>query len=670
MMLLAAVVTTASNAQKKTVNEAAQDPNEMVAYLFTYFNSNAPEDEQICYALSDDGYNYTPLNDGVPVIESDTIALTQCVRDPHILRCEDGKTFYMVVTDMKSSLGWSSNRGMVLLKSTDLVNWTHSTINFPTRYTKTWKNVIRVWAPETIYDHKAGKYMVFYSLRTSDHDSYDKIYYQYANKDFTDLEGEPKWLFDAGNATIDGDIVYNDADQMYHLFYKQESGRGIYQAVAKQLTDKWQMLDGNVEQTKEAVEGVGVCKAIDGKSWIIMYDCYGNGHYQFCKSEDLKTFKFIQNTEMKGKFTPRHGTIIPITRAEKERLLKAFPNHKQPILTGFHADPEVLYSTKTKKYYIYSTTDGTPGWGGHDFSVFSSENLIDWTDEGKMLDVKGDQVRWANGNAWAPCIIELKNSKIEKLKNSKPKETSILQSFNSSTLYFFYYSAHNPQSNRKEIGVAVSDSPTGPFVDSGAPILTDADRPSEARGGQAIDVDVFQDPKSGKCYIYWGNGFMAGAELSDDMLSVKKETITHMTPKGGNLQTWAFREGAYVFYRKGTYYFMWSVDDTGSPNYHVCYGTAKSPLGPITIDEQNYLVIRQKPEDGIYGTAHNSVLQIPGKDEWYIVYHRINKNFLNNQPGIHREVCIDRLTFDKQGRIIPVTPTLNGPAPLQPSARR
>ncbi len=639
-ILLAATVNPLFAAKKKVVTEEPKDPNEMVAYLFTYFNSNAPEDEQICYALSDDGYNYTPLNMGAPVIESDTIALTQCVRDPHILRCEDGKTFYMVVTDMRSSLGWSSNRGMVLLKSTDLINWQHSTINFPTRYTKTWKNVIRVWAPETIYDHKAGKYMVFYSLRTSDHGSYDKIYYQYANKDFTDLEGEPKWLFDAGNATIDGDIVYNEADQLYHLFYKQESGRGIYQAVAKQLTDKWQMLDGNVEQTKEAVEGVGVCKAIDGKSWIIMYDCYGSGHYQFCKSEDLKTFKFIQDTQMKGKFTPRHGTIIPITRAEKERLLKAFPNYKQPMLTGYHADPEVMYSNKTKKYYIYSTTDGTPGWGGHDFSVFSSENLVDWKDEGKMLDVKGDQVRWATGNAWAPAIIE---------KNGK---------------YYFYFSAHNPQSNRKEIGVAVSDSPTGPFVDSGAPILTDADRPQGVRGGQAIDVDVFHDPKSGKCYIYWGNGFMAGAELNDDMTSVKKETIINLTPKGGSLDTWAFREGAYVFYRKGTYYFLWSVDDTGSPNYHVCYGTAKSPLGPINIDEQNYLVIKQKPEDKIYGTAHNSILQIPGKDEWYIVYHRINKNFVNRDPGIHREVCIDRLTFDNQGRIIPVTPTLNGPEPL------
>ena len=651
MLLVVALVNPIFAAKKKTATEPPADPDEMVAYLFTYFNSNAPEDEQICYALSDDGYNFTPLNHGAPVITSDTIALTQCVRDPHILRCEDGKTFYMVATDMRSSLGWSSNRGMVLLKSTDLVHWQHSTINFPTRYTKAWKNVIRVWAPETIYDRRAGKYMVFYSLRTSDPGSFDKIYYQYANSDFTDLEGEPRWLFDAGNATIDGDIVYNDADQLYHLFYKQEAGRGIYQAVAKELTDKWQMIEGNVEQTKEAVEGVGVCKAIDGRSWIIMYDCYGNGHYQFCRSEDLKTFQFVQNTETKGKFTPRHGTIIPITRAEKARLLKEFGNHKQPILNGFHADPEVLYSNKTKKYYIYSTTDGTPGWGGHDFSVFSSTNLVDWTDEGKMLDVKGDQVMWATGNAWAPAIEEVKQK-------------------DGSYKYYFYFSAHNPKTNRKEIGVAVSDSPTGPFTAIGAPIITDADRPSAAHGGQAIDVDVFTDPRTGKHYIYWANGFMAGAELSDDMLSVKKETITHLTPQGGTLQTWAFREGAYVFYRKGTYYFLWSVDDTGSPNYHVCYGTSKSPLGPIKIDENSYRVIEQRPEDKIYGTAHNSILQIPGRDEWYIVYHRINKNHVDRKfgggvPGTHREVCIDRLTFDKQGRIVPVTPTLNGPEPLK-----
>ena len=121
--ILAALVALPSYAaKKKVVTEEPKDPNEMVAYLFTYFNSNDPKDEQICYAISDDGYNYTPLNHGMPVIESDTIALTQCVRDPHILRCEDGKTFYMVVTDMRSAYGWSSNRGMVLLKSTALIH--------------------------------------------------------------------------------------------------------------------------------------------------------------------------------------------------------------------------------------------------------------------------------------------------------------------------------------------------------------------------------------------------------------------------------------------------------------------------------------------------------------------------------------------------------------------
>ena len=280
--------------------QAAQNPNEepKVAYLFTYFNGNAPHEEQICYALSDDGYNFTPLNHGNPVIKSDSIALTGCVRDPHILRCEDGKTFYMVVTDMRSSLGWSSNRGMVLLKSTDLINWTHSTVHFPTKYPKKWGNVIRVWAPETVYDKNTGKYMVFYSLRTSDHDSFDRIYYSYVNEDFTDLEGEPIYMFDNGRATIDGDIVFNEEDQLYHLFYKSESGRGIFQATAKQLTpergrrpgSQWTRIPGNVEQTNKAVEGVGVCKSLDGKSWIIMYDCYMDGHYQFCKSTDLKNF--------------------------------------------------------------------------------------------------------------------------------------------------------------------------------------------------------------------------------------------------------------------------------------------------------------------------------------------------------------------------------------------
>ena len=100
-----------------------------VAYLFTYFTGNSGDEEAVRYAVSMDGYTYWALNDNEPVIDSKVISSTGGVRDPHILRCEDGKTFYMVVTDMVSANGWSSNRAMVLLKSTDLVNWSHSVIN-------------------------------------------------------------------------------------------------------------------------------------------------------------------------------------------------------------------------------------------------------------------------------------------------------------------------------------------------------------------------------------------------------------------------------------------------------------------------------------------------------------------------------------------------------------
>ncbi len=317
-----------------------------------------------------------------------------------------------------------------------------------------------------------------------------------------------------------------------------------------------------------------------------------------------------------------------------------------PILPEFHADPEVLFSEQTGKFYIYSTTDGAPGWGGYYFTVFSSPNLVDWHHEGIMLDLGTSQVPWASGNAWAPCIIERKQP-------------------DGSYKYYFYYSGHDVKRDRKSIGVAVADHPTGPFTDHGQPIVYDL--PKGVRGGQQIDVDVFQDPVSGKYYLYWGNGYMAGAELNDDMVSIKPETETVMTPEGGSLKDYAFREAAYAFYRDGKYYFMWSVDDTGSPNYHVAYGTATSPLGAIQVAKEPVVLI-QDPEQEIYGPAHNSVLQIPGRDEWYMVYHRINKNYLYpkpNGPGFHRQVCIDRMYFNPDGTIQPVKPTTTGVPPLK-----
>ncbi len=317
-----------------------------------------------------------------------------------------------------------------------------------------------------------------------------------------------------------------------------------------------------------------------------------------------------------------------------------------PILPEFHADPEVLYSRQTGKFYIYSTTDGAAGWGGYYFTVFESADLTNWQHRGIMLDLGTSQVPWANGNAWAPCIEEKKQS-------------------DGTYKYYFYYSGQDVERNRKSIGVAVSDSPTGPFTDHGRPIVYEL--PEGVQGGQQIDVDVFTDPVSGKSYLYWGNGYMAGAELNDDMVSLKPGTTRVMTPRGGSLQDYAFREAAYVFYRDGKYYFMWSVDDTGSPNYHVAYGTSSSPLGPIQV-AQNPVVLIQDAAQEIYGPAHNSVLQLPGTDEWYIVYHRINKDYLYptaNGPGFHRQVCIDKMEFNADGTIRRVRPTHQGVAPVK-----
>lgn len=702
-------------------------------YLFVYFPSNS--DENLYYAISDDGYNYTPINNGNAFFKADTTTVMGGLRDPHILRGEDGY-FYMVATDMKCALGWSSNRGMVLMRSKDLIHWTHSTVHFPTRFAGTeFANVTRVWAPETIWDPVAKKYLIYFSILTPNGSAkYDKVYYCYANADFTDLESEPVYFYDRGSATIDMDIVYNETDSLYHAFYKNEGQGGICQVTAKSLTPKageangsqWSAPSSTLQQTNVAVEGAGVFKKINEDNWILMYDCYGSGYYQFCSSSNLNSFKLVAQTTTKGAFTPRHGTVIPISNAEAKAIMQALPNDNMPakvlsannvnikqtnyalssgaiyipveqgtdiaefdpefrvsagaqmqpsgaqdfskgsvtytltsatgatttynvtvkadgnpVLPDFHADPEVLCSKKTGRFYIYPTTDGFTGWGGYYFDVFSSNDLVHFSNQGTILNLAaGGDVSWASGNAWAPCIEE-------KFVDGKWK-------------YFFYYSAHHPGLNKKILGVAVAENPEGPFTPMQRPLFTNTS------GGQMIDSDVFTDPETGQSYLYYGNGLMHYRLLNDDMVSVGSTEYT-ITPTGGSLADYAYREGTYVFYRNGKYYFLWSVDDTGAKNYHVAYGTSNTPVGPITVADKP-IVIVQKANEQIYGTGHNSIVNVPGTDDWYIVYHRINKAYLNDGPGYHREVCVDKLTFDSLGNIVQVTPTHEGITPVNTDA--
>ena len=182
-----------------------------------------------------------------------------------------------------------------------------------------------------------------------------------------------------------------------------------------------------------------------------------------------------------------------------------------PILPEFHADPEVMFSHLTNRFYIYSTTDGMPGWGGYYFTAFSSPDLVEWKHEGIILDLATDQVPWASGNAWAPAIMERLGD-------------------DGRYRYYFYYSGHDVKKNRKSIGVAIAEHPAGPFYDFGQPIIDF--RPEGLTGGQQIDVDVFNDPITDDNYIYWGNGYMAVAKLNDDMVSIDTTTVRGIIASG------------------------------------------------------------------------------------------------------------------------------------------
>lgn len=286
-------------------------------YLFAYFKGGS---EAIHFAVSRDGYTYRALNGNRPVLDSRQISSTGGVRDPHLLRCEDGKRFYMVATDMVAANGWDSNRAMTLLKSTDLVNWTSTVVNIQHKYNGQ-EELKRVWAPQTLFDPANGKYMIYWSMKHGN--GPDIIYYAYANSDFTDLEGEPRVLFLPRDrkACIDGDIVLKNG--LFHLFYKTEGhGDGIRRAITDSLgSGRWIEQPGYKQQTRKSVEGSFIFKLIGEEKYILMYDVYRDKQYQFCESADLDRFRAI-DADISMDFHPRHGSIIPVTEQELERLFK------------------------------------------------------------------------------------------------------------------------------------------------------------------------------------------------------------------------------------------------------------------------------------------------------------------------------------------------------------
>lgn len=293
-----------------------------------------------------------------------------------------------------------------------------------------------------------------------------------------------------------------------------------------------------------------------------------------------------------------------------------------PIIKGLYADPDIAKFGYT--FYIYPTTDGFKSWSGTKFHVFSSKNLAEWKDEGVILDVATEDVTWAVGSAWAPAIAQ---------KNGK---------------YYFYFCAKRPDS-KSCIGVAVADSPIGPFKAEEEPLITPEVLVREGVVmSQTIDPSVFIE-EDGTAYLLFGNGKAAIVKLNEDMVSFESGTMKNLEG------LYDFREAVTVLKRNNIYHFTWSCDDTGSENYHINYGVSESLYGPVSF---KYTLLEKAAEKDILGTGHHSILQIPGGDEYYIAYHRFGTplDLYTEGKGYNRETCIDKLEFDSDGFMKMVKP--------------
>lgn len=294
-----------------------------------------------------------------------------------------------------------------------------------------------------------------------------------------------------------------------------------------------------------------------------------------------------------------------------------------PVFPGWYADPEAAIFQH--QYWIYPTTSVRYAEQTR-FDAFSSTDLVHWTRHDGVLRMA--DVPWAKKAMWAPAMAE---------KDGR---------------YYFFFAANDIQNDKESggIGVAVADQPQGPFKDLlGHPLVN-----AFHNGAQPIDPFVFHDD-DGRWYLIYGGWKHANiVALKPDFTGVQPTadgTVWHeITPSP------EYVEGPMMFKRNGKYYFMWSEGGWTGPDYSVAYAIGDSPMGPF---HRIGKILQQDPTIGT-GAGHHSLFHVARDDSWYIVYHR---HPLGDTDGNHREICIDRLTFDADGKIHPVKLTNKGVPP-------
>lgn len=304
---------------------------------YGYLNCHMSDRGQwTAYALSRDGHHYHDLLGGDSIFSSWAMAgIEGGTRDAYICRRHDNKGYLMVTTDMHNGatkrlkkLDTWHNYGINLLRSDDLIHWTSTTFDF-----RKWQpNVTRVWAPQIIWDAdyqwpdgRRGGYMIYYSMLDPDREQYDRMYYSYADDDFTTIT-RPQLLFDWGYATIDADINWIEADGQFHMMIKKEGGTpGIFTTSSTSLTGPWPEPDASryVDfEGRKKCEGPSAFQ-LRGGQWQIGYIEYSSRprHYRLCDADPTLTH-FSNPRDIEGVTGSQHGSFLRLTKAEYKRLQK------------------------------------------------------------------------------------------------------------------------------------------------------------------------------------------------------------------------------------------------------------------------------------------------------------------------------------------------------------
>ena len=297
-------------------------------FLFATFKGElTPLGEQVYFALSTDGREWTALNGAEPVLVS---ALGERgLRDPFVLRAHDGKKFYLIGTDLSINRNpdWTravraGSRSIVTWESTDLVRWSE-----PRLISVAPEDAGCTWAPEAVYDAEKGDYLVFWASTTARDDFARHRIWAARTSDFRTFSA-PFVYIDKGTNVIDTTIVHDGL--AYHRFTKDEKHKAITLETAAKLDGDWREVVDFSLRTLIGYEGPAcylVEPAAPGRPplWTLILDHYiAQRGYQAYVTHDLSSGRFEPASDFRFPFPFRHGSVLPVTADEIARLRAAY----------------------------------------------------------------------------------------------------------------------------------------------------------------------------------------------------------------------------------------------------------------------------------------------------------------------------------------------------------